>query len=61
MEVLLTERFLTIEVLSVNINLENQAVINLKNNNVALELEILELAVNFREDNAIKIVPEQVL
>jgi CHAD domain-containing protein len=57
------DHLLTIEVLSATDRLDNQAIINLKNNNAALELEILELAANFREkvstaeDAAIKIVP----
>ena len=61
------DHLLTMEVLSAMNQPDNQAILNLKNSNAALELEILELAVSFREkvgtaeDAAVKIVPETVV
>ncbi|MEX8547515.1 MAG: CHAD domain-containing protein [Mucilaginibacter sp.] len=61
------DHLLTMEVLSAMNQPDNQAIINLKNSNAALELEILEQSANFREkvtapeDAAIKIVPETVV
>ena len=61
------DHLLTMEVLSAMNQPDNQAIINLKNSNAALELEILELAASFREkvstaeDAAVKIVPETVV